>query len=124
DCFQVLAQVGREGGAFEDVLEGYVNSIRILREDRLKYFALQLYDEAIGAAATLAREAADYARSLGLDPVSRRYSLRQADLWRMSARRNLERGAPTEIAENALLASVLAFGEVGQAARVGETYAE
>jgi hypothetical protein len=133
DCFQVLAQIGRESGAFEDVLEGYVNSIRILREDHLKYFALQLYDEAIGAAAehgeagaaaTLAREAAEYARSLGLDPASRRYSLRQADLWRLSARRSLERGAPSEIAENALLASVLAFGEIGQAARVGEAYGE
>jgi hypothetical protein len=133
DCFEVLAQVGRESGAFEDVLEGYVNAIRILREDHLKYFALQLYDEAIGAAAeqgeagaaaTLAREAAEYARSLGLEPAARRYSLRQADLWRVSARRSLERGAPTEIAENALLASVLAFGEVGQAARVGEAYSE
>jgi hypothetical protein len=133
DCFQVLAQVGREGGAFEDVLEGYVNSIRILREDHLKHFALQHYDEAIGAAAergeegaaaTLAREAAEYARSLGLEPAARRYSLREADLWRTSARRSLERGAPTEIAENALLASILAFGEVGQAARVGEVYGE
>ena len=78
-------------GAFEDVLEGYVNCIRILREDHLKYFALQYYDEAIaaatergeaGAAATLAREAADYARSLGLAPRPARYALRQAELWR------------------------------------------
>jgi HEAT repeat protein len=40
------------------------------------------------------------------------------------ARQHLERGAPQEIAENALLASVLAFGEVGQYARVGELYRE
>jgi len=133
DCFQVLAQVGRESGAFEDVLEGYVNSIRILREDHLKHFALQLYDESIGAAAdrgeagaaaTLAREASEYARGLGFEPVARRYALRQADLWRTSAQRHLERGAPVEIAENALLSSILAFGEVGQAARVGEVYRE
>ena len=133
DCFQVLAQIGRDGGAFEDVLEGFVNSVRILREDHLKYFALQHYDEAIGAAAergeagaaaTLAREAAGYARSLGLAPASDGYALRQAELWRMSARQNIDRGAPPEIAENALLASIVAFGEIGQAARVGQVYGE
>jgi len=133
DCFQVLAQIGRDGGAFEDVLEGFVNSIRILREDHLKYFALQHYDEAIGAAAergeagaaaTLAREAAGYARTLGLAPASAGYALRQAELWRMSARQNADRGAPPEIAENALLASIVAFGEIGQATRVGQVYAE
>jgi hypothetical protein len=133
DCFQVLAQIGRDGGAFEDVLEGFVNSIRILREDHLKYFALQHFDEAIGAAAergeagaaaTLAREASGYARSVGLPPAASRYTLRQAELWRMSARQNIDRNAPPEIAENALLASILAFGEVGQAARVGQVYAD
>ncbi len=133
DCFQVLAQIGRDGGAFEDVLEGFVNSIRILREDHLKYFALQHYDEAIGAAAergeagaaaTLAREAAAYARSLGLAPAGGSYAQRQAELWRMSARQNVDRGAPPEIAENALLAAVVAFGEIGQASRVGQTYEE
>jgi tetratricopeptide (TPR) repeat protein len=133
DCFQVLIQVGRESGAFEDVLEGFVNCIRILREDHLKYFAVAYYEEAIGAAAergetsaaaTLAREAADYARSLGLPSAAGGYAIRQAELWRAVAKRHLERGAPPEIAENALLASVLAFGEVGQYARVGELYRE
>jgi hypothetical protein len=133
DCFQVLSQIGRDGGAFEDVLEGFVNSIRILREDHLKYFALQHYDEAIGAAAergeagaaaTLAREAAAYARSLGLAPAAALYALRQAELWRMSARQNADRGGPPEIAENALLASIVAFGEIGQATRVGQVYGE
>jgi hypothetical protein len=42
----------------------------------------------------------------------------------MSARRSIERGAPPEIAENALLAAILAFGEEGQAARVGAVYGE
>jgi tetratricopeptide (TPR) repeat protein len=133
DCFGVLVQLGRESGAFEDVLEGYVNCIRILREDHLKYFALEYFEEAIAAAtereetsaaATLAREAADYARSLGLASASGGYSMRQAELWRALARQHLTRKAPPEIAENALLASILAFGEVGQWARVGEIYAE
>jgi hypothetical protein len=133
DCFQVLVQIGRESGAFEDVLEGFVNCIRILREDHLKYFALEYFEESIAAAtergetsaaATLAREAADYARSLGLAAAAAGYTVRQADLWRSVARQHLERGAPPEIAENALLAGILAFGEVGQYSRVGELYAE
>lgn len=133
DCFQVLVQVGRESGAFEDVLEGFVNCIRILREDHLKYFALEYFDESIGAAvergetsaaATLAREAAEYARSLALGSTAAAYTVRQAELWRAVAKQSIERGAPAEIAENALLAAILAFGDVGQYARVGELYRE
>src|SRR6185369_3254331 len=133
DCFQVLVQIGREGGMFEDVLEGFVNCIRILREDHLKYFALQYFEDALNAAkergelsaaATLAREAADYARALGMASASAHYVVMQADLWRDVARQHLERGAPPEIAENALLASILAFGEVGHYGRVGGLYKE
>jgi hypothetical protein len=133
DCFQVLVQIGREGGSFEDVLEGFVNCIRILREDHLKYFALQYYDDALkeaqknaelSAAATLAREAADYARSLGQNKASAYYVLSQAELWRQVAAAHMQRGAPPEIAENAILAAILAFGEMGQYARVGALYKE
>lgn len=133
DCFQVLVQIGREGGMFEDVLEGFVNCIRILREDHLKYFALQYFEDALGAAkangetsaaATLAREAAEYSRALGLAAASAHYTLSQAELWRALAKQHLERGAPSEIAENALLAAILAFGEVGKFAKVGELYGE
>ena len=56
------------------------NVIRILREDHLRYYALQSYEEAVGAAekqgevsaaATLAREMSTYARKEGLGAVSR-----------------------------------------------------
>ena len=50
--------------------------------------------------------------------------MRQAELWRALARQQLARGAPPEIAENALLASILAFGDVGQWAHVGAIYRE
>ncbi len=133
DCFQVLVQIGRESGMFEDVLEGFVNCIRILREDHLKYFALQYFEDALtsakekkefSAAATLAREASEYARSLGMAAASAHYTVMQAGLWEDVAKHQLERGAPPEIAENALLAAVLAFGEVGQFGRVGALYSE
>jgi len=131
DCFQVLVQIGRESGMFEDVLEGFVNCIRILREDHLKYFALQYFEDALqaakergelSAAATLAREAADYARVLGMASASAHYVVVQAELWRDVAKQHLARGAPAEIAENALLAAILAFGEVGHYGRVGGLY--
>jgi len=131
DCFQVLVQIGRESGMFEDVLEGFVNCIRILREDHLKYFALQYFEDALtaakekgelSAAATLAREAADYARTLGMASASAHYIVMQAELWRDVSKQHLDRGAPPEIAENALLAAILAFGEVGHYARVGGLY--
>lgn len=133
DCFQVLVQIGRESGSFEDVLEGFVNCIRILREDHLKYFALQYFEDALksarergelSAAATLAREASEYARTLGMASVSAHYLLLQADLWRAVSKQHLERGAPPEIAENALLAAILAFGEVGHYAKVGALYTD
>jgi tetratricopeptide (TPR) repeat protein len=133
DCFQVLVQIGREGHMFEDVLEGFVNCIRILREDHLKYFALQYFEDALdaarergelSAAATLAREASEYARALGMPSAAAHYTIGQAELWRQVARQHLDRAAPPEIAENALLAAVLAFGEVGQFAKVGKLYEE
>lgn len=134
DCFQVLVQIGRESGAFEDVLEGFVNSIRILREDHLKYeFALDLFEESIAAAtqrgetraaATLAHQAAEYATSLGLAAHVSEYSLREADLWRAVAQQQQTRGAPPEAVESALLTAILAFGKVGQYSRVGKLFTE
>jgi hypothetical protein len=131
DCFQVLVEIGRASKQFEHVLEGYINCIRILREDDLKYFAFQFYDDALGAAktagelsaaATIAREASEYARSLGMSAPSAHYVIEQAEGWRSTAEQHAKRGAPPEIAENSLLAAILAFGQVGQFARVGLLY--
>lgn len=131
DCYQVLIAIGRESLEFEHVLEGYVNVIRILREDHLRYYALQSYEEAVAAAekqgevsaaATLAREMAAYARKEGLAAVSSFATLSQARLWQAVAAASQKRRAPPEIAENALLASVIALGEVGQYRQVGGVY--
>jgi len=133
DCFQVLIELGRVSEMFEDVLAGFVNCIRILREDHLKYFAIQYFEDAleaarakgeISAAATLAREASDYSRSLGMSAAAIHYVLLQASLWREVAAQHIERGSPAEISENALLAAVLSYGELGQFGKVGEVYRE
>ncbi|WP_437275813.1 HEAT repeat domain-containing protein [Sorangium sp. So ce375] len=131
DCYQVLIAIGRESRAFEHVLEGYVNVIRILREDHLRYYALQSYEEAvaaaekqgeISAAATLAREMAAYARKEGLAAVANFAVLAQARLWQEVSTVSQKRAAPPEIAENALLAAVIALGEAGQYSKVGAVY--
>jgi hypothetical protein len=133
DCFQVLLALGRESGEFEHVLEGYVNVIRILREDHLRYYALQSYEEAVAAAekqgeraaaATLAREMSIYARKEGLVAVANWGQLTQARLWQEVAKAAQERGVPPEIAENALLAAVIAYGEAGQYLKVGGLYGD
>lgn len=131
DCYQVLIAVGRESGEFEHVLEGYVNVIRILREDHLRYYALQSYEEAVAAAekqgevsaaATLAREMSAYARKEGLSAVAGFATLTQARLWQEVAIASQKRKSPPEIAENALLAAVIALGEAGQYRQVGTVY--
>ncbi len=74
--------------------------IRILREDHLRYYALQSYEEAVAAAeqqgevaaaATLAREMSAYARKEGLAAVSSFATLTQARLAR--GRRRLAQAA-------------------------------
>jgi tetratricopeptide (TPR) repeat protein len=131
DCYQVLIAIGRESGEFEHVLEGYVNVIRILREDHLRYYALQSYEEAlaaaekqkeVSAAATLAREMSAYARKEGLAAVANFATFAQARLWQEVADASIARGSPPSIAENALLAAVISLGEVGQYGRVGHVY--
>ncbi len=131
DCFQVLVEIGHASQQFEHVLEGYINCVRILREDHLKYYALQYYEDAaqaaraateLVAAATIAREAADYARSLGMKAASAQYALEQAESWRSAAKQHTRRGSPPEIAENSLLAAILAYGQLGQFARAGALY--
>jgi hypothetical protein len=121
DCFQILLKLGRDSGQFENLAEGYVNCIRVLREDGLKFYVLQYYEDFIRlalergelqAAATLYQEAAEYAVRAGL-PYDRRYRALAADTWTRCARRYAESGAPVELVENAWLAAVAQFSSVG-----------
>ena len=70
DCYQILLKLGKESGSFENLAEGYINCIRVLRDDNLKFYVLQYYEDFIKlalqrgelhAASTLYQEAADYA---------------------------------------------------------------
>jgi tetratricopeptide (TPR) repeat protein len=130
DCYLILLKLGKDSGQFENLSEGYLNCIRVLREDGLKFYVLQFYEDfvklALGAgelhaAATLYREAADYSARVGL-PYHRAYLRRAAETWWRAAEKSLTVGAPVELAENAFLAAVDCASTVGDFARVRETY--
>jgi len=131
DCYQVLIAVGKQSGEFEHVLEGYVNVVRILREDNLRYYALQSYEDVLAqaeshgeysAGATLAQEMSSYARAVGMVSVGNHANTMQASMWQNVARAAVERGSPPEMAENALLAAIVSLARQGQFARVGHLY--
>src|SRR6185503_3587698 len=86
DCFQILLKLGKESAQFENLAEGYVNCIRVLRDDNLKFYVLQYYEDFIKlalergelhAAATLYQEAAAFAARAGL-PYDRHYQHKSA----------------------------------------------
>ncbi len=121
DCFQILLKLGKDSGQFENLAEGYVNCIRVLREDGLKFYVLQYYEDFIKlalergelhAAATLYQEAAEYAVRASL-PYDRRYQARAAETWLRCAAKYTEDGAPVEMVENAYLAAAGQFSAVG-----------
>jgi HEAT repeat protein len=129
DCYQVLLTLGREG-AFENLAEGYLNCIRILSEDNLKYYVLQYYEDfqelavkggELHAAATLYREAADFARRHNL-PYERYYRFQAAATHAAAADETLRDDGSVELAENAYSAAIEAFNELGAYTKVRETY--
>ncbi|MDP3278299.1 MAG: HEAT repeat domain-containing protein [Deltaproteobacteria bacterium] len=121
DCFQVLLTLGIETGSFENLAEGYVNCVRILREDHLKHYALQYYEdfikkaEAAGehhASATMLHEAANYARAVGLN-FHGTLRVREAQAWEKAGASILSSGGAGELAENAYLAAIGAYSNAG-----------
>jgi tetratricopeptide (TPR) repeat protein len=130
DCFQVLLTLGMETGSFENLAEGYLNCIRILREDHLKYYALQYYEDFIGkaetagehhAVGTIVHEAADYARALGMG-FHTALRKREAEAWQRAADGVLAGGGAAELAENALLAAVGAYSSAGMHGRAVQLF--
>ncbi len=130
DCYAVLLRLGRDSGSYENLAEGYINCIRVLKEDNLKFYVLQYYEdflrislerEELHAAATVFREAADYARRVGL-VYDRGYIRRAAETWWLAAAKNERDGGSVEMTENAYLASVDAWNSVGDFGKVRETY--
>src|SRR5690606_13749105 len=130
NCYQLLARIGSEAGAFENVAEGYLNSVRILRDDGLKLDALRLYEAFVTlarrsgewhAAAGILREAADYCTRAAL-PYADDLRLRSAESWVKAATEAHGAGHPLQIVENAYLAAAEAFASVRAYRQVIEIY--
>jgi HEAT repeat protein len=130
DCYGVLLTIGREG-SFENLAEGYLNCVRILREDGLKYYVLQYYEDfqelalerrELHACATLYREAAEFARRQGMT-YARHYRNRAAETHVMAGERVLADGGPPEMVENCYVAAIDAYNELGLYSKVRAQYA-
>ncbi|MEZ4362281.1 MAG: HEAT repeat domain-containing protein [Kofleriaceae bacterium] len=130
DCYQILLKLGRESHQFENLAEGYLNCIRVLRDDTLKFYVLQYYEDFIRlalerdefhAAATLYQEVAAYTARASL-PYDRHYQGKAAATWLQCATRFLEQGAPVQMVENALLAAISQFSAIGDYASVRDTF--
>ena len=126
DCFQIVLKLGKDSGQFENIALGYVNCIRVLAGDNLKFYVLQYYEDFVRlalergelhAAATIYQEAAQYAQHVHL-PYDRRYQARSADTWQRCAEKYQADGLPVEMVENALLAAIQQFSAVGDYAGV------
>ncbi len=130
DCYQLLARVGLQTDAFENIAEGYLNSVRILKDDGLKLDALRLYEAFVAharaagehhAVATILREAAEFCTRSGL-PYADDLRLRSADAWMKSGAEALGAGHPQQIVENAYLAAAEALASVRAFRQVAEVY--
>ncbi len=130
DCYQILLKLGKESGQFENLAEGYLNCIRVLKDDNLKFYVLQYYEDFIKlalernelhAASTLFQEAADYAVRTGL-PYDRRYQAKAAETWVRCAAKHVSDEAPIELTENALLAAISCYSAVGDYVKVREQF--
>ena len=130
DCFQILLKLGKESAQFENLAEGYVNCIRVLRDDNLKFYVLQYYEDFIKlalergelhAGATLYQEAAAFAARAGL-PYDRHYQHKSALTWMKCAERFVETGVPVQMVENALLAAASQHSAVGDYPSVRECF--
>ena len=130
DCYQIILQMGKESGQFENLAEGYLNCIRVLKEDNLKFYVLQYYEDFIAiaekrnefhAVATLYQEASDYALRSGL-PYDLDYRGKAALAWVQCAEDYVQRGVPVELAENALLAGIDCYCAVGDYLKVASTF--
>jgi hypothetical protein len=131
DCYGMLLRLGRDSGSFENVAEGYLNAIRLLAGDDQKFYVLQYYEDFLAyavqsrewqAAATLAREAAEYCLKVGL-LYERHYRQRAASLFAEAARQTMSAGGPSEMAENALVAAIDVSAGLGDLVLCGELYA-
>ncbi len=129
-CYLCLIEIGKVEASYENLAEGYLNCIRILKAKADRFFTMQYYYDFISRAeelgelhsvAELYREAGEYARRVGF--IYGDYFLqRAAKAWLHVGEVGLEQGNPPELVENALLAAVSCFNRIEDDRGVAECY--
>lgn len=129
-AYHVLCLIGQTQQRFENLAEGYCNAIRLLREQGQTYrvfryyAALTRFGENLSedhAVATLHREAADYAVRTGT--MYQNFYLNQAaEAYARVAEHTSARGDFPELAENAYLAAIDAYNQMGDVGSVERCY--
>lgn len=133
DCYRVLLQLGQALGRFENLAEGYLNCIRILKDEQLRLHALRYYEDfaRVGSelgehhtVAQVCREAADYLDRRGLDPALRRRYQRRAATAAVAAAAQLQsRGGAVTLCEHAYLLAIESWNALDDFAEVGACFA-
>lgn len=129
-CYLCLIEIGKQEKSYENIAEGYINCIRILKAKSDRFFTMQYYHNFIRMAedlgeyhsvADLYREAGEYARRVGF--IYSDYFLVEAgQAWMRVAEKGLEAGNPTELVENALLAASGCFNRTRDDDNVARCY--
>ncbi len=129
-CYLCLIEIGKIEGSYENLAEGYLNCIRILKAKSDRFFTMQYYYDFISRAdelgelhsvAELYREAGEYARRVGF--IYGDYFLAEAaKAWLRVAAAGAEQGNPPELIENAMLASVACSNRINDDHNVAECY--
>lgn len=121
DCYRLYIHLGRALGRFENIVEGSVSTLRLLREERRTLDLLRAYEELLDAcaeqrefhlAAGQCREAADLLTRLGL-PWASLYRRKAGEALLRAASDNIQRGGPAQLSESALLQAIAAFNALG-----------
>ena len=133
DCYRVLLQLGQALGRFENLAEGYLNCIRILKDEQLRLHALRYYEDfaRVGSehgehhtVAQVCREAADYLDRRGLDPALRRRYQRRAATAAVAAAAQLQaRGGAVTLCEHAYLLAIESWNALDDFVEVGACFA-
>ena len=129
-CYLSLIKIGMLEKSYENIAQGFLNCIRILKAKSDRFFTMQYYYGLIRlsesleehhSVAELFREAGEYARRIGF--IYADYFLLEAgNAWQNIAKLGIENHNPTELVENALLAAAGCFNRIQDDHRVAECY--
>lgn len=129
-CYTSLIHIGKLEGSYEQLAEGFLNCIRLLKAKSDRFFTIQYYADFIAhaeelgewhAVAELYREGGEYARRIGFIYADG-FLTEAGYAWMHLAKASQEKNSPAELVENALLGAVGCFNRIGDDENLLMTY--